>query len=789
MKKYKLLAPAGSKETFYAAINAGADAIYLGGKSFNARHSAENFSDEELKTLIIEAHLADVEVYVTINTLLKDSELKRVLTYASYLYTIGADALIIQDFGLMMLLRQYLPHMTLHASTQMTLGDAFGVQLLQYHGIDHYILSRETPIERIRLIKEKTKASLEAFIHGALCCSYSGQCYISSFFGGRSGNRGRCAQTCRLAYDIYLSATDEKINDEPVYPFSLKELRVDEGIFALKEAGVETFKIEGRMRKAEYVDRVVRYYRQMLDGKEYKTMESQVTQVFNRGFTKGLTLGEFGQDLMAWQNPKNMGVRLGEVVRTSTNDAEILLYNDIATGDGVTYGIGSANKGFIVDYIEINHQRVDRAVKGKTVTVKTRQKLSKGDILFKTLDKNLENEIKPHISKSLPYRPRPLNFQMTVRIGLPIKLVAVSGDYSIEVESEGSVEKSQKIKISETEIVEQLSKLGGTVFTLAEAKVSFDEDAFVSKSILNQLRRQAIEGLEAQIVSRETEEPPIVFSKMPPVEKAEKELKISLLFNEMHGFEQAHLTSIDLIYIPYYFVSDKVMERLKTLSAKIILSLRNVSKSGNYNEALEIYKRYPEIFEGVLVNDLDSFAYAKEMKMGNIYVDYELNLMNAFAVKFIMEEGAYQFTFSIESNMSDIQFISDRMMINSECIIYSNLSLMTIRNCPYAFLKGCKDETQCASCDFYDRYYLKDRKGEKIILSRHKGMTTVYNPIPLNMMDRVRDFEKVGCDYVRIDANRDTDIDGVVSTILAEKQQQSDNEGIYTRGYYYKDLQ
>jgi putative protease len=789
MKKNELLAPVGSKDAFYTAISAGADAIYLGGKNYNARNSADNFSEDELKEMIEYAHLADVKVYITLNTLLKDSELKKVLKYAEHLYSLKADALIVQDLGLIYILNEYIPEIEVHVSTQMTLNDFYSINLLKKYGVNNNILSREVQIEKIREIKEKTGANLEAFIHGALCCSYSGQCYISSFFGGRSGNRGRCAQTCRLAYDIFERNTNEKINDIEVYPFSMKELRIDEKIIDLADAGISTFKIEGRMRKPEYVDRVVRYYRGILDGENVRSLRNQVTQVFNRGFTEGFMFDKFGKDMISYENPKNFGIRLGEALDVNHDSVNVLLYNDLYLGDGVTFGKGKNNKGFIIDNMNINGKRIQKAVKGKIVNIKTIHKILKGEILYKTTDKSIADEVKDIINKNEPFKKRSLNFIVDIKIGSKIKLYAESDKYKTEVLSDTIVEKSNKIKVKKEDVIEQLSKLGGTVFNLNNVSVVLDEDAFVSKGLLNSMRRQAVENIEKLVTDREVHYKNLEFNKINKSEKDKKKLKISLSMYEMNGFFNIDFENIDLIYIPYYFINEDVIEFIKDKKVAKILSFRNASKVGDLKYAMNFFEKYKDVFQGVQVNDLDGFAFAKEMEIDKIYTDYELNIMNSFSARLLEKEGGFLFSHSIESSMEDIRYIIERNSMESECVIYSNLSLMTIRNCPFSFIKNCTDEKNCDSCDLYEKYYLKDRKDQNISMTRNRGITTVYNPVPLNMIDRIREFEKVNCEYIRIDAIKETDINSIVEMIMKGREELTDNSGDYTRGYYFKDIQ
>ncbi|MBV1757479.1 MAG: DUF3656 domain-containing protein [Dethiosulfatibacter sp.] len=784
-----LLSPAGNRDTFIAAIKAGADAIYMGGKSFNARNSAENFTDEDLEELIEMAHLADVKVFITVNTLLKDNEIEDVLRYVNKLYRMKADAIIVQDLGLMKLVGELMPEVVLHASTQMAVNDFYGINLLKRYNIKKNVLARETSTDRIRIIKKKTDADLETFIHGALCNSYSGQCYISSFFGGRSGNRGRCAQTCRLAFDIIDAKTGDKVNDKPIYPLSMKELKVGERIIELKEAGISTFKIEGRMRKPEYVDRVVRYYRGVLDGKTDEKMGKQAEQTFNRGFTEGFVFNAFGKEMMAHENPKHRGIRLGYVRDVIGNYAEISLDEDVSIGDGVS--VGDGEKGFTVDNLTDpkKKEKIKESTGGQRVLINNFHRLRKNEVLFKTSDIKLSNEVAETIRVGDVFRKRAISFNMTIKIGEKISLKAVSGDYTVSLESTDVVTVGRTVQVTEDDILGQLSKLGGTVFELKKTDISIEPGAFVSKSVLNNLRREAIELISVEILKRDITKYDIKLKDKPDHSKEEKTLKISLNMTSGHQFYDINFTGLDLLYLPYYLIDDEKADFLRRSNAKIVLSMRNAAKRFECDKALAIFHKYQDVINGVQVDDLDTLAFAKENKMGPIYGDFQLNITNIHAAELMAMEGVHLLTQSVEINLKDMEQINKKTAIQTEAIIYSRLPLMTIKSCPFSVIKGCSDESNCQNCDIYDRYKLLDRKGYAIDLMRYGGITTLFNPIPLNVIDKVKDLVKSGCDYVRIDEDNTININEMISDIQrAFDDGEYSKEGEVTRGYYYKEL-
>ena len=349
-KTIELLSPVGSFESLIAAVQNGCNAVYLGGKSFSARASAANFDEEELKRAVDYAHLRNVNVYVTVNTILDSKEVNDALKYISYLYDIDVDGIIIQDLGLAESIHEVFPDLPLHGSTQMTINNLDGAKLLEKIGFSRAVLARETPIEEIEKITKNTELEIEVFAHGALCVSFSGQCLMSSMIGGRSGNRGRCAQPCRKAYDIVGQNGDVVKSTDTKYYLSPRDLNTLDNIDRLIDAGVHSLKIEGRMKRPEYVATVTSAYRSAIDKNLNSKQKEDVEQIFNRGFTQGLTFGEFGKDYINTERPNNRGIALGKVLKNGKNKVTVKLSGVLNVGDGVEIQtVDGANRGFSSD--------------------------------------------------------------------------------------------------------------------------------------------------------------------------------------------------------------------------------------------------------------------------------------------------------------------------------------------------------------------------------------------------------------------------------------------------------
>ncbi|MCO5384213.1 MAG: U32 family peptidase [Methanosarcina barkeri] len=404
-EKPELLAPAGSMEALVAAVENGADAVYLGAWAFSARGYASNFSEKELEEAIDYAHLRGVKVYVTVNILLKEREVENALKLLSCLREMGADAVIVQDLGLISLAGKYLPDLPLHASTQMTLHNSEGVNFVKKLGINRVVLSRESSLEEIKRIKEKTGTEIEVFIHGALCISYSGQCLLSSLIGGRSGNRGYCAQPCRKKYRLYCEG--KQIQTSGSYLLSPKDLNTTPGLGALIEAGIESLKIEGRMKRPEYVAGVVRIYSHLIDryienpAGYFVSEEEQetLTQLFNRGFTQGYFFENPRWELISRENPHNRGIPAGKVVgydRLSSR-IRVKLSRPLRLGDGIMVENAETrpeDKGKIISSMYTGKGPVYSAGKGDIIEIPFDSRAQSGSTVYRTHDKKLMDSLK-----------------------------------------------------------------------------------------------------------------------------------------------------------------------------------------------------------------------------------------------------------------------------------------------------------------------------------------------------------------------------------------------------------
>lgn len=561
----ELLAPAGNFEALKAAVENGADAVYLGGRLFNARQYAGNFDNEELEKAIDFSHVRGVKIYLTLNTLISDTEMKEALVFAGQAYNMGIDGIIVQDLGLARLIKEKIPGLDLHASTQMTIYNSEGIKFLSEIGFKRVVLAREVPLEEISQITsfctDNYNTEIEIFVHGALCISYSGQCLMSSIIGGRSGNRGRCAQPCRLPYQLIMKnkGYDEYERDSRDYNFeaygsksyimSPKDICTIRDLEAIIKAGVKSLKIEGRMKSPEYVATVTGIYRKYLDmalenidtgssrvvqyseninelssnitttnktnidkakiNKAYVTEEDmkKLHQIFNRGgFSKGYLYGKTGADMMSFEKPKNWGVYLGTVVSYDSRAklVKVKLEDNLAIGDGIEIWSRSEGEspGTVVSEIIRNKANIKEAVAGDIVSIgRVSGRINQGNKVYKTSSKKLIEEARESWTHS-PGRQVTISGELYIKQGeVPILKVKDNDGNEATVEGEFIVEKAINVGLTEERVKNQINKTGGTPFKFGQLSIHLDENVALPIKELNNLRRKALEELEFKRVT------------------------------------------------------------------------------------------------------------------------------------------------------------------------------------------------------------------------------------------------------------------------------------------------
>lgn len=500
MRKPELLAPAGNREAFEAALAAGADAIYLGAGSFNARRNADNFAIDDVRAACRDAHLRGARVYLTANTLVFPGEMDDVLAMVADAAEAGIDAAIVQDVGLMSVLRHELPELELHASTQLNVRGERGIELATRLGCSRVTLARELSVEQIAELA-KLGVDLEVFVHGALCICQSGQCLLSSLIGGRSANRGLCAQPCRLPYKL-VDEDGKKLAQEGQYLLSPRDLCGIEMIDRLIEADVASLKIEGRMKSPEYVSTVTATYRDAIDRawEDVASYEADpdakdtLAEAFNRGFTQGYLAGERGNDMMGYKRPNNRGVPVGRVTGYSAGKVKLAANADIAVGDLLEFW---TSKGRVTYTVEPSD-----TLKGETKYLGVREPVSVGDRVFRVRSAKLAADAQERTETGMKI---PVSIDVRMRKGEQLEIV-VHDDAGHEARAQGpAVEAARTKAVTREDVIDHVGRLGATPFSCESWDIMLDEGVGIGFSTLHKTRAAALEAFEGALLDANAE--------------------------------------------------------------------------------------------------------------------------------------------------------------------------------------------------------------------------------------------------------------------------------------------
>lgn len=662
MKQIELLAPAGNMDCLKAAVQAGCDAVYLGGYLFGARNFAGNFSMEELAEAVRYAHLYGVKVYVTVNTIIYEAEVPTFLAYIEQLITCNVDAYIIQDIGMLDLLHQRYPDIELHASTQMHLHNLEGVQLAQMLGVKRAVLAREVDINTIRKIRKQTTCALEVFVHGALCISYSGQCLMSSLIGGRSGNRGTCAGTCRQKYRLIKEKQGQLIPvTEAAYLLSTKDLNTLEYVGQLIDAGVDSLKIEGRMKRPSYVYTVVRLYRQAIDsylamGKveiPHSEIEA-LKRIFHRESTKGFLFLEENQNLTNPYRPNHLGVPVGKVIAVAKDVVTIALSDTVRIHDGIRI-LGAEDTGCELNVFRRNHQIVKEAHRGETITLKLPGKVTVDSPVVLTTDARLLEQIDCDIQQEK--RKVKITGHFTGQLGVPLKLTVCDGDNEIEITGSLGL-KAEKIAITKDEIRKRLQKLGDTVYCFEQLTIKIDDGLFIPVKELNHLRREAIEQLNEKRLYRCASSRGTYFRKVATFPSCQER---SIFVPNLSFYERIKLLDYDRIYVPA-----TIYDQIKT-DSRVMLKLPRVMNtypclSGSFLIGeLGSVNRYPNSISDFSFNVVNSYSVAllHALQVSVVTLSYELN--DQQIVELLQ---AYRQRYQAEPNLELIVYAKEEIMVS-----------------------------------------------------------------------------------------------------------------------------
>lgn len=777
MKQIELLAPVGDFECLKAAVQNGADSVYLGSNLFSARAAATNFDVDELEDAIRYCALRNVHTHLALNTLIKDTEFTDAIALAKKAYEFGIDALIVQDMGLAQYLMKVFPDLPIHASTQMTIHNLEGVKQLEELGFSRAVLARELSLEEIEYICKNTDLEIETFIHGALCISYSGQCLFSSMVGARSGNRGKCAQPCRLPYtliekpanaSVRLFTKPHRANSEKVldsgYILSPKDLCGLEFLPALIEAGVTCFKIEGRLKNPDYVATVTRIYRKYIDkvlnGADYIIEEpdrKELMQVFNRGgFSTGHLNSLPNTNLICKEKANNMGLYVGNVANYNKAKGHIslILNEKLAIGDTITFKQEPTK--YTISELMVGKTNVPTADVGTKVTIgRMKGKIYIGDKIYKLTSKTLSENSRASYA-NCENRKLPLKCELVIKEGKPITMQVSSYHINhplykkmkLTIQSNIVPEKATNTPITKERIMSQISKTKNTPFVFKEIDIDLDGNLHIpSISSLNELRRMALSKVEDFIITNKRRTTNFNMNKWKKysysdkhsvVEEKKDTLKdISLLLNILnpeYDYTTLDLQNVTRIYIPFkYFIDkenhDKILNFFSAHCDVYIYMppiIRNNYKNVIMHHLEEILEHYH--IKGFVVSNIGDFTFLEKYTDSyELIGNYTFNAFNSDSLSVYHNLGISKLTLSPESTIDDIERFA-QIDIPTEIIVYGNTPVMTTQ---YCFLGGSnKCYPNCKmKCHTPNKYYLRDRLGLefRVLPDNLQTISTIYN--------------------------------------------------------------
>lgn len=757
LKKVELLSPVGDFDCLKAAVQNGANAVYLGSANFNARYSATNFSIEELEKAIDYAHLRNVRVFLTLNILIKNEEFNDALELARAAYELGIDGIIVQDIGLANFLIKNIPDLPMHASTQMTCHNLSGAKVLEKAGFKRIVLSRELSLNEIQHIASNTSCEIEVFTHGALCISYSGQCLYSSLIGGRSGNRGKCAQGCRLPYSLI-----ENNNEiDKGYLLSPRDLCSLEILPELINTGITSLKIEGRMKTPEYVATVTRIYRKYIDkiyNEEPYIVEEQdkkdLLQVFNRGgFSTGHLSNEPNKELVFKERPNNIGIYIGNVYNYNASKGHIKLtvQDEISIGDTISFE-HEDSKYTISELMEVESDKnLSTAKSGEKVTIgRMKGNIKPGDKIYKLSSKELLNRVKDNLSQE--NIKSPINAILDVHLNEVIKLQVYDDNKNmVEVLSEDKPEIAKNAPITKERLEKQLNKLTNTPFCFKNIKINLDKDLFVPHiSNINELRRNAINEYSKLLTDKYKKTFKESFEyNLDSIKEPETNHKICLLLNILNtDFDYSELENIDKLYIPlkyFYFKSySNVIEQLSN-KFNTYIYMPNILKPNFKNLFKDTIQNSLNKYtvKGFVISNIGYIDMLKEYKKDYEFIgNYNLNVFNNETINNLNVDTI---TISPELNKDEINSLAVSTKTPTEFVVYGNIPVMTSSYCLLGKANRCYPECS-QKCKSDNKYYLKDRMNFlfRIVPDNIQTITTIYNSkinsIDTNEINNVTNF-------------------------------------------------
>lgn len=753
----ELLAPAGGLDSLRAAVASGADAVYLGLDELNARRGATNFTLETLREACRFAHLHQVRVYLTANVVILPGELGRALEMVDAAWGAGIDAVIVQDLGLLRALRQSMPHVRIHSSTQMNVHSSDTLRALAERGVSRVTLARETSIQEIGIIASAGRrigVEVESFVHGALCVCYSGQCLLSSMVGGRSANRGQCAQPCRLPYEL-LDAAGQTLGDVGAHLLSPKDLAGITVLPGLVRTGVAALKIEGRMKSADYVALVTGVYRSALDRAvespdAYEVRDGELSvlsEAFSRGFTEAYLVGERGNDMMSYQRPNNRGVPVGRISHATGGRATITLDAAVDSDDTIEVWTSRGRFAQRVGPLEHGGATHASAPAGAKPTISVSEPVSQGDRVFRVRNAAL-GAAAARLYSSAEGPAIPLAVSVRVVIGQPLR-VDVVDERGCSGSAEGAVvELARTRAVSADEIAEHVGRMGGTAYTPASWDIELSPRAGLAFSALHATRRAALGDYEAGTLAHWADRSRS-FPKVPPLPPAprsgSRSPRLVAAVSSLEAARACLAAGADEVHVPSWVTG------VSRLAPAVVPSVPRACHDSDFERLLAPARQAGVAVAGTLG------ALAALGKSGcATQAHWSLNALNAHSVAELADVGASFVWLSPELALHQVAAVAAAAVVPVGVAVAGRQELMVTEHCVLMSEGPCSLE--CETCPRRGATrVLKDRKGYRFpVITDPTGRTHLYNSIPLDLTASLSELVDAGAGALRVDLEAET---------------------------------
>ncbi len=793
----ELLAPAGGAEALRAAVAGGADAVYLGVDKLNARRGAENFTLDTLAEACRFAHLRGVSVYLTANVAILPAEMGEALEMLDAAWAVGVDAVILQDLGLIRAVREALPHVRIHGSTQLNTHNSDSLRVLASRGVSRVTLARETSTDEIATLVEAGRAvgtQVESFVHGAICVCYSGQCLLSSLIGARSANRGLCAQPCRMPYEL----TDESgsaLEVDGAHLLSPKDLAGITVLPQLVDTGVAALKIEGRMKSAEYVALVTGVYREALDravdeGAEYEARAGEISvlrEAFNRGFTEGYLSGERGNEMMSYRRPNNRGVLVGRVAKVEGRSATIAFDTQIDAQDTVEVWTSRGRFAQPVGKLSYAGGMHVSAPAGVSASVQVAESVSVGDRVFRVRNASLAAAASRTISDGGGSTLTALDVGVRVVVGEPLE-VRVADSTGRSASAAGPVVEPARTKaVTAEEVAEHVGRFGGTAFTPGSWDISLSPGAGIGFSALHRARREAIEAFESVVLEPWSERrafaPPLPHLARP-YRHAEPAPRLVAAVSDLPTARACIQAGCEWAHVPVQALGDEPLPR------GVVPVLPRICHDDEVDEQLAHVSEGARVVAGTL-----GMIDAARRRGGSVEAHWSLNALNSFAVTELADIGASFVWLSPELSSRQVAEVAASSPVPSGIAIVGRQEVMVTEHCVLMAEGECS--RRCDSCKRRKGWrFLRDRKGYSFpVRTDLAGRTHIYNAVPLDLTHALPEVLATGVAALRLDleterANSAAAIvarvrQGIKDALAGREPVHQDRSGV-TSGHFFR---